>query len=160
MEIFKKEKFYNVECDFYKNDDELFMTIDQLSKVLEYSSRKGIETILERNNYLKTDEFSTTHRLWVVEGGVEKQRIIRLFNEDGIYEITFLSSMPRAQEFRKFVRKILKSIRKKSDIEDLIVNKMYIYFINQIAALEYRTKKCEEKIADHTFFVDRLKKMF
>ena len=36
----------------------------------------------------------------------------RLFNEDGIYEITFLSKTEKAKEFRAWVRKTLKSLRK------------------------------------------------
>lgn len=36
-----------------------------------------------------------------------------LYNEDGIYEITFLSRQPKANEFRAWVRERIKEIRKK-----------------------------------------------
>lgn len=35
-----------------------------------------------------------------------------LYNEDGVYEITFLSRQPRAEEFRAWVRERIKEIRK------------------------------------------------
>lgn len=36
-----------------------------------------------------------------------------LYNEDGIYEITFLSRQPKANEFRAWVRERIKEIKKK-----------------------------------------------
>ena len=35
----------------------------------------------------------------------------RLFNEDGIYEVAFLAKTEKAEEFRDWVRGILKSLR-------------------------------------------------
>lgn len=72
----------------------------------------GIGNIISRNGYLNAPEFSTTHKLCVVEGGREVNREMRIFTEDGIYEVTMLSGQPKAQLFRKWIRGILKGLHK------------------------------------------------
>jgi prophage antirepressor-like protein len=84
------------------------MTIEQLSDCLGYASKSGLENILVRNSYLKTEEFSVTHKLWASDG---KHYNTRLFTEDGIYEVTFLAKTKQAQKFRAWVRNILKQLR-------------------------------------------------
>lgn len=108
-----KEMFEGNEVEIYQLEDgSPVMIIDDLARALEYSDRRGIENIINRNPYLKNNEFSTTHKMTVVEGGRNVTRERRIFNEDGIYEITMLSHKPKAKEFRAFVRKMLKSLRK------------------------------------------------
>lgn len=108
MELVKSAKFGTIPCDFYGKDDKVYMTINQLAECLGYSSKSGVENIINRNKYLKTTDFSSTHKLWV-DG---KQRATRVFTEDGIYEVAFLAKTQNAKEFRSWVRKILKSLRK------------------------------------------------
>lgn len=113
LTLVKSESFGSVQCDFYQNENNgVFMTIDQLAQALEYADKNGVEQIISRNGYLKEMEFSTTHRLSVLEGGREVSRERRIFTEDGIYEVTMLSNQPKAKEFRSWVRAILKSLRK------------------------------------------------
>lgn len=113
LQIIKSEMFNSVSCDFYQNDNgDVFMTIDQLAQALEYSDKNGIEQIISRNGYLKDVEFSTTHKLSVVEGKRQVRRDRRIFSEDGIYEVTMLSQQPKAKLFRAFVRKTLKALRR------------------------------------------------
>lgn len=130
LELVKQDSFGTVKCDFYKNEnDEIYMTINQLAEALEYASKSGIENIMARNKYLYNPEFSTTHKLGVVEGGrtVFRKRIV--FTEDGIYEVTMLSGQPKARAFRAWVRQIIKEIRRTGQysinqpqtIEDLII---------------------------------------
>lgn len=112
LELIKSENFGDVEADIYSNGDDMFMTIDQLADCLEYSNgRKGIENLLDRNEYLKNNEFSTTLKLRGVEGSREVARDRRVFTEDGIYEVTMLSGQPKAKEFRAWIRSILKGLR-------------------------------------------------
>lgn len=108
-----KEMFEGNEVEIYQLEDgSPVMTIDNLAKSLEYASKSGVENILSRNDYLKGVEFSSTHKTRVVEGSRTVTREVRIFNEDGIYEITMLSRKPKAREFRAFVRKLLKDLRK------------------------------------------------
>lgn len=108
LQLIKQANFGEIQADFYSNDKEVFMTINQLAQCLGYSSKSGVENMLSRNEYLKGKEFSNTHKLWVDN----KLRDTRVFNEDGIYEVTMLSKTDNAREFRAWVRKILKSLRK------------------------------------------------
>lgn len=109
LQLVKSESFGEIQADIYSNENEMFMTINQLAECLEYSNgRKGIENILSRNEYLKNPEFSVTLKLRGTDG---KQYNNRVFTEDGIYEITMLSNQPKAKEFRAWVRKVLKDLR-------------------------------------------------
>lgn len=108
LTLVKAEHFGEIEADIYSNGKEMFMTINQLAACLGYSSKSGVENIVIRNEYLKEEEFSTTHKLWV-DG---KEREARVFTEDGIYEVTMLSKQPKAREFRAWIRGILKALRR------------------------------------------------
>lgn len=109
----KSDSFYGVKCDFWKNDnDNYFMTIDQLAVAIGYTDASGVRQVMSRNEYLHTSEFSTRDILSQVEGKrvVSRERII--FTEDGIMEVSMLAGSDRAREFRARVRKILKELRK------------------------------------------------
>lgn len=112
LELVKSFKFNEVECNIYSKDNEMFMTINQLAEVLGYKDRKGIEKIIERNQYLKDKEFSTSDKMSVLEGNRYVNRETRIFTEDGIYEITMLSKTETGKKFRKVVREVIKSLRK------------------------------------------------
>lgn len=113
LQIIKSEMFNNVFCDFYQNENnEVFMTINQLAQALEYADRSGVQKIVNRYEYLKEIEFSTEDNLSLVEGNRKVEREVRIFTEDGIYEVTMLSKQPKARAFRAFVRKTLKALRK------------------------------------------------
>ncbi|MGN1012302.1 MAG: Bro-N domain-containing protein [Clostridia bacterium] len=110
LEIVKSENFNGIECDFYSDKKDVFMTINQLANCLKYKNgRKGIENLISRNEYLKNREFSVTLDMRATDG---KQYNTRVFTEDGIYEVTMLARTEKAREFRDFVRKVLKSLRK------------------------------------------------
>jgi prophage antirepressor-like protein len=111
--LVKSESFGSVKCDFYENkNNDVFMTINQLAQALEYADKSGAEKIVQRNEYLKNREFSSTDRLSVPQGSGVSVQDTRAFTEDGIYEVTMLSNQPKAKEFRSWVRAILKSLRK------------------------------------------------
>jgi hypothetical protein len=76
--------------EFYKDEnDNIYMTAEQLGKCLGYSSpRLSINNIVTRNKQLQKEEFSVETKLISTDG---KSYNTRVFNEDGIYEITFLS---------------------------------------------------------------------
>lgn len=105
-----KELFEGNEVEVYWNENnDPVMTIQQLAESLEYADRSGVDKIIQRNPYLDSVDFSVADKLSSTDG---KKYDTRIFNEDGIYEVTMLSKKPKAREFRAFVRNILKKLRK------------------------------------------------
>lgn len=106
----KSESFHGVQCDFWRNEDtdNYFMTSDQLGSALGYANpRQAISKVVDRNAYLRTEEFSGVVKMGTPSGEQET----RIFTEDGIYEVTMLAKTQIAREFRAKVRKILKELR-------------------------------------------------
>ena len=108
LQLIKSESFGEVQADIYSNGNDMFMTINQLSKCLGYSDRSGVQKILNRNEYLRKPEFVGRDNLSHPQGGSQETTI---FTEDGIYEITMLSGQPKAKQFRAWIRKVLKALR-------------------------------------------------
>lgn len=111
LTLVKSAEFGKIQCDFYGKENEVYMTINQLAECLGYASKSGVENIISRNEYLKSQEFSGTHRLRVPNGNGVSEQSTRVFTEDGIYEVTMLSKTEKAKEFRAWVRGILKALR-------------------------------------------------
>lgn len=113
LSLATQQQFGSVMCDFWENENgDVFMTISQLAQALEYASKKGVEKLVADNDYLKGEEFSVVVPLSTGthgKGGTQKTRV---FTEDGIYEVTMISKQPKAREFRAWVRKVLKALRK------------------------------------------------
>lgn len=109
LELVKSSKFGEVECDIYSKEKEMFMTSTQLGECLGYNNpRKSISNLVNRFEYLKEKDFSGVIKLRTPSGEQET----RVFTEDGIYEVTMLAKTEKAKEFRAFIRKLLKSLRK------------------------------------------------
>lgn len=110
LELATRQQFNSVLCDFWENENgEVFMTALQLSQSLGYSSKSSFDSLISRNEYVKDEEFSATCKLQAPDG---KHYDTRIFSEDGIYEVSMLAKTKVAREFRAFVRKTLKGLRK------------------------------------------------
>ena len=96
LELVKSFNFNDIECDIYSKDNEVFMTGEQLGKVLGYQyAREGINKIVSRNEYLKDKEFSAEVKM-TSPSGIQTTRV---FTEDGIYEVTMLSKTETGKKF-------------------------------------------------------------
>lgn len=110
LELIKSAKFGEVQADIYKSGDEPYMTSEQLGSCLGYSHpRENVNKIVQRNPYIRNKEFSAEVKMTSPRGDTQKTRV---FTEDGIYEITMLAKTEKAKEFRAWVRKLLKSLRR------------------------------------------------
>lgn len=110
MQLIKSAKFGDIQADIYKKGDEPYMTAEQLGACLGYSHpRENVNKIVQRNAYIKSKEFSAEVKMTSPRGDTQKTRV---FTEDGIYEITMLAKTAKAKEFRAWVRKVLKSLRR------------------------------------------------
>ena len=106
LQLTTQQEFNTLTCDIYRDSDRNpYMTIEQLALALGYKTKNGVELILNRNPELRGKEFSVISSL-LTNG---KYLETRLFNEDGIMEICFLSTKPKAKEFRAWAREILKA---------------------------------------------------
>lgn len=117
LELVKQGDFLGTKCDFYKDtNDNIYMTRKQIFKALEYSEEKAITQIHNRNKQL--DSMSVRIKAFdkVCQNDIPLKTDLHpdslLYNEDGVYEITFLSRQPKAVEFRAWVRERIKEIRK------------------------------------------------
>ena len=132
LELIKSAKFGEVQADIYKSGDEPYMTTEQLGNCLGFSSgRKSVDKVVERNAYLKKSEFSTTVKITAVDG---KQRNVRVFTEDGIYEVTMLAKTERAKEFRS--KKSPRAITTKTRGQPDQVSKEWVRFYYSLPAPE------------------------
>ena len=115
--------FYDSPVDLYENEEhEIFMTALQLSNCLEYESKANFKRFLNRHQNLRNEEFSRIELIPIWSSQWDDtltpphnslvMRDTRVFSEDGIYEVCMLSRKPKAQEFRRHIRQILKSLRR------------------------------------------------
>lgn len=109
LTLVRSEDFGNVKCDFWRDENSnFFMTAEQLGMALDYCNpRISIGNLVNRNSYVKSEEFSGVTKLITPSGYQE----MRVFTEDGIYEVTLLAKTSKAKEFRGWIRKILKGLR-------------------------------------------------
>lgn len=120
LELVKQGDFLGTKCDFYKDtNDNIYMTRKQIAEALDYKDEEYVKK-LHKNNQKSLNslsvEISRFNRQGITDTPLENASNIQsntlLYNEDGIYEITFLSRQPRAEEFRAWVRERIKEIRK------------------------------------------------
>lgn len=103
--------FENTELQvMVNNNHEIEMDIDELIKALGFESKKSIEHLIARNPELQSPEFSKIKKVLSNEGGVLKKRDKRVFNQDGIFEISYLANTDRAKEFRRFIKAFSKEM--------------------------------------------------
>lgn len=103
--------FENTELQvMVNNNHEIEMDIDELIKALGFESKKSIEHLIARNPELQSPEFSKIKKVLSNEGGILKKRDKRVFNQDGIFEISYLANTDRAKEFRKFIKAFSKEM--------------------------------------------------
>lgn len=111
-------KFEGTELQINIIDNQLEMSIEELTKALGYDSDKTVKQILIRNPELRSLEFSYLKEVINIENGIAKRREKRFFNEQGIYEVAFLANTERAKSFRRFARTLITKLRK----NELVLN--------------------------------------
>lgn len=104
-------QFDGIAVAIIDHNGEGWITGDDIGQALEYSEpRDSISKIFERNREV-LEEYSTTVKLTAVDG---KERDTRVYNEEGVIIIGFLSKQPKAIAFQKSAAKILKAYRHKN----------------------------------------------
>ncbi|OPY58825.1 MAG: hypothetical protein A4E56_03337 [Pelotomaculum sp. PtaU1.Bin065] len=112
LTLVKQEKFGELECDFYKKDDEYYMTREQIGRALDYSEPRVAIAKIHSTNKDRLDKFSTVTKLVTVEGDREVIREVYLYSRKGIYEICRWSRQPKADAFFDWVYDVLEGLVK------------------------------------------------
>ena len=103
--------FENTELQvMVNNNHEIEMDIDELAKALNFKEKDYLKKLIARNPELQSSEFSKIKKVLSNEGGVLKKRDKRVFNQDGIFEISYLANTDRAKEFRRFIKNFSKEM--------------------------------------------------
>lgn len=110
LQIFKNEKFGEISCNFYKNENnDIFMTREQIGEALEYANPNDAIRLIHRRNKERLDKFSASFKLNATDG---KQYDTMVYSARGIYEICRFSKQPKANEFYDWVYDVIENIRK------------------------------------------------
>lgn len=108
LALIKSENFGNVQCGFYSDEKEVWMTREQIGRALDYENpRTAIKDIHSRHKD-RLDAFSRRAQIALPSGGSQK---VILYSAKGIYEICRWSRQPKADAFYDFVYDILESLR-------------------------------------------------
>lgn len=103
--------FENTELQvMVNNNHEIEMDIDELAKALNFKEKDYLKKLIARNPELQSSEFSKIKKVLSNEGGVLKKRNKRVFNQDGIFEISYLANTDRAKDFRRFIKAFSKEM--------------------------------------------------
>lgn len=108
LALVRSEQFNGVTCDFYRDNNDIWITREQIGQALEYSNpQKAVDNLHERNKE-RLDQFSVTLKLRATDG---KQYNTRVYSAKGVYEICRWSRQPKADAFMDFVWNTLEAIR-------------------------------------------------
>lgn len=100
LQLVKSEPFGAVNCDFYSDGKDYFMTREQIGKSLEYSyPQEAIQKIHERHRD-RLNQFSAQVRLTSTDG---KAYSTTVYTRKGIMEICRWSQQPGADAFMDWV---------------------------------------------------------
>ena len=107
-------QFDGIPVSVVDQDGEGWMIGEDIGKALDYSEpRKSINNLFDRNRD-ELEEYSVDIKLMATDS---KQYDTRVYNEEGVMMIGFLSKQPKAVAFRKWAVKILKAYRHKELVQ-------------------------------------------
>lgn len=109
MNLIKSARFGNVQCDLYSDNDQIWMTREQIGTALEYTDPMRAISKLHARYKDRLDKFSVVTKLTTTDG---KSYNTNLYNAKGVYEICRWSRQPKADAFYDFVYDLLEGLRK------------------------------------------------
>lgn len=111
-QLITTQMFEGMTIDVYRSENKFLFTMEQVSSAMGFKNEESFKQLLINNPELRDKEFSFLLKVDSLEGGILKKREKRFFTEDGLYEVAFKARTKKAEEFRKFVRTLLKRLRK------------------------------------------------
>lgn len=107
LNLVKSEHFCGIECDFYGDGNELWMTREQIGSALGYSDPLRAISKLHARKKNRLDKYSVVVNMTTTDG---KQYDTTLYNRKGIMEICRHSGQPKADDFMDFAWDVMDSI--------------------------------------------------
>ena len=142
-------QFDGIPLSIIDQNGEGWMIGEEIGKALEYSEpRKSINNLFDRYRD-ELEEYSVDIKLVATDG---KQYDTRVYNEEGVMMIGFLSKQPKAVAFRKWAVKILKAYRNKELVQhspytdELLATQKLLIETQQslISSTDFRIKEVKE----------------
>lgn len=106
--LLKSVKFENVDCDFYLDRDEIWMTREQIGTALEYENPREAIKLIHKRHKARLDAYSRGVQIETPRGG---KQVTVVYSPRGVYEICRWSKQPKADQFYDFVYEILEGLR-------------------------------------------------
>ena len=106
--LLKSSNFHGVECDFYADGDDFWMSREQIGIALEYQNPREAIKLIHKRRKDRLDKLSRGFQIETPRGGTQTTVI---YSAKGIYEICRWSKQTKAHEFFDFVYEILESLR-------------------------------------------------
>lgn len=104
-------RFGEADVQMIVHDGDMWMAGESVGTALEYPNPLQAITNLFNRHRGELSEYATQLKLSCVEGGIEKRRTVRVFNEEGVMLVTMLSKQPQAAAFRRWAVQLLKAFR-------------------------------------------------
>ena len=107
LALVKSEDFYGIECDFYGDGKEIWMTRNQIGTALEYTSPGSAIKNIHQRYKDRLDKYSRVAQIELPSGGSQK---VTIYNRKGIMEICRHSDQPKADAFMDFTWDVMDSL--------------------------------------------------
>ena len=151
-----------VEVSVSPKEETIWMTLDQIS--LLFGRDKSVISRHIKNVFLsdELDEKSTVAKNATVqmEGNREIKRYIEYYNLDIIIAVGYRVNSKRGTLFRIWANKVLKDYLLKgyaiNENRVVVTNENYIELRNEVASINNRLEKIEEKVFDKEYGLDKI----
>jgi prophage antirepressor-like protein len=108
MVLLKSARFENVDCDFYEEENEIWMTREQIGTALAYENPREAIKLIHKRHKERLDQHSRGFQIETPRGG---RQVTVIYSARGVYEICRWSKQPKADQFYDFVYDILEGLR-------------------------------------------------
>lgn len=106
--LLKSAKFESVDCDFYKDQNDIWMTREQIGTALVYENPREAIKLIHKRHKERLDRYCRWVQIETPRGG---KQVTAIYSGKGVYEICRWSKQPKADEFFDFVYEILEGLR-------------------------------------------------
>ncbi len=107
LKLIKSADFGGIQCDFYGDGKDFWMTREQVGAALEYSDPNRAISKLHSRKKARLDKFSAVVKLTTTDG---KAYDTTVYNRKGIMEICRHSDQPKADAFMDFCWEVMDSL--------------------------------------------------